>query len=134
MNLSRKNKLSDRFNCKPSQNKDFGSKSPAKTKRDKKAEPSFNPPRLLTGSSTRILKYVEDLKRGFNAEVGPKDYFEIASIINQVSHPQFSVTPIRCSKPKIFFKVTSYRWDEPSESAINFLYVLNGLLLDKIAI
>jgi hypothetical protein len=53
---------------KPSQNKDFGSRSPAKTKRDKKAEPSFNPPRLLTGSSTRILKYVEDLKRGSNAE------------------------------------------------------------------
>jgi hypothetical protein len=26
-----------------------------------------------------ILKYVEDLKRGSNAEVGPKDYFEIAS-------------------------------------------------------
>ena len=25
-----------------------------------------------------ILKYVEDLKRGSNAEVGPKDYFEIA--------------------------------------------------------
>jgi hypothetical protein len=33
----------------------------------------------LTGSSTRILKYVEDLKRGFNVEVGAKDYFEIAS-------------------------------------------------------
>jgi hypothetical protein len=28
---------------KPSQNKDFGSKSPAKTQQDKKAEPSFNP-------------------------------------------------------------------------------------------
>jgi hypothetical protein len=26
-----------------------------------------------------ILKYVEDLKEGSNAEVGPKDYFEIAS-------------------------------------------------------
>jgi len=25
--------------------------------------------------------YCEDLKRGINAEVGPKDYFEIASII-----------------------------------------------------
>jgi hypothetical protein len=35
---------------------------PPKTQRDKKAEPSFSPPRLLTGSSTRILKYVEDLK------------------------------------------------------------------------
>ena len=30
-------------NYKPSQNKDFGSRSPAKTQRDKKAEPSFNP-------------------------------------------------------------------------------------------
>ncbi|PLX52584.1 MAG: hypothetical protein C0611_07805, partial [Desulfobacteraceae bacterium] len=50
-----------------------------KTQRDKKAEASFNPPRLLTGSSTGILKYVEDLRRGSNAEVGPKDYFEIAS-------------------------------------------------------
>jgi hypothetical protein len=69
----------ERFNKKPSQNKDFGSRSPAKTQRDKKAGASFNPPRLLTGSSTRILKYVEDLKRGPNAEVGPKDYFEIAS-------------------------------------------------------
>jgi hypothetical protein len=28
---------------KPSQNKDFGSRSPAKTQRDKKAGPSFNP-------------------------------------------------------------------------------------------
>jgi hypothetical protein len=26
-----------------------------------------------------ILKYVEDLKRGPNAEIGPKDIFEIAS-------------------------------------------------------
>ena len=58
-------------NQKPSQNKDFGSRSPAKTQRDKKAGPSFNPPRLLTGSSTRILKYVEDLKRGSNAEACP---------------------------------------------------------------
>ena len=65
---------------KPSQNKDFGSRSPAKTQRDKKAEPSFNPPRLLGGIFDRhTLKYVEDLKRGSNAEVGPKDYFEIAS-------------------------------------------------------
>ena len=54
-------------NLKPSHNKDFGSRSPAKIQRDKKAEPNFNPPRLLTGSSTRILKYVEDLKRDSNA-------------------------------------------------------------------
>jgi hypothetical protein len=26
-----------------------------------------------------ILKYVEDLKRGPNTEIGPKDFFEIAS-------------------------------------------------------
>ena len=38
-------------------------------------------PVKIPGSSTRILKYVEDLKRGSNAEVGPKDYFEIASKI-----------------------------------------------------
>jgi hypothetical protein len=37
------------------------------------------PPRLLTGSSTRILKYSEELKRGPNAEIGPKDIFEMAS-------------------------------------------------------
>ena len=37
----------------------------------------------MTGSSTRILRYVEDLKRGSNAEVGPKDYFEIASNLFQ---------------------------------------------------
>ena len=29
-----------------------------------------------------ILKYVEDLQRGPNAEVGPIDIFEIASIIS----------------------------------------------------
>jgi hypothetical protein len=27
-----------------------------------------------------ILKYSEDLKRGHNTEIGPKDFFEIASI------------------------------------------------------
>jgi hypothetical protein len=54
-----------------------------------KAEPSFNPPRLLTGFSTRILKYVEDLKRGFNADVGPKDYFEIASNIRERIQQKF---------------------------------------------
>jgi len=48
---------------KPSQNKDFGSRS--------------RRGRVLTRRHT--LKYVEDLKRGSNAEVGPKDYFEIAS-------------------------------------------------------
>jgi hypothetical protein len=30
-----------------------------------------------------ILKYVEDLKRGPNTEVGPKDFFEIASKLLQ---------------------------------------------------
>ena len=63
-----------------SQNKDFGSSSPAENRRDKNAEPSFDHPRMLTGSLTRILKYVEDLKGGSNAEIGPKDHFKIASI------------------------------------------------------
>ncbi len=36
-------------------------------------------PVCWTGSSTGILKSVEDLKRDANAEVGPKDYFEMAS-------------------------------------------------------
>jgi hypothetical protein len=54
-----------------SQNKDFGSSSPAENRRGKNAEPSFNPSRLLTGSSIRILEYVEDLKRGSNAETCP---------------------------------------------------------------
>jgi hypothetical protein len=44
-----------------------------------KAGPRFNPPRLLTGSSTRILKYSGELKLGPNTEVGPKDFFEMAS-------------------------------------------------------
>jgi hypothetical protein len=34
---------------------------------------------MLTGSSTRILKYVEDLIRGLNADIGRKDFFETAS-------------------------------------------------------
>jgi hypothetical protein len=59
------------LNYMSSQDKDFGSRSSAKTQRDKQAEPSFNPSRLLTGSSTRILKYVEELKRGTNAEACP---------------------------------------------------------------
>jgi hypothetical protein len=37
------------------------------------------PAPLLTGSSTRILKYSEELKRGPNTEIGPKDIFEMAS-------------------------------------------------------
>jgi hypothetical protein len=47
-------------------------------RRDKNAMPRINPPRLLTGSSTRILWYVEDLRRGVNADIGRKDFFEIA--------------------------------------------------------
>jgi hypothetical protein len=58
---------------------DFGSSSPAKDQRDKNAGPRFNPPRLMAGSSTRILKYVEDLKHGPNKEIGTKGFFEIAS-------------------------------------------------------
>jgi hypothetical protein len=36
-----------------------------------KARPRTNPPRQLAGSSTRILKYVEDLSRGLNADTCP---------------------------------------------------------------
>ena len=39
-----------------------------------------NPSRLLTGFSTRILKYVDDLIRGLNADIGRKDFFEMTSI------------------------------------------------------
>jgi hypothetical protein len=34
--------------------------------------------------SAVILKYVEDLKRGLNAEIGPKDILEIASKVKGV--------------------------------------------------
>ncbi|PLX53554.1 MAG: hypothetical protein C0611_04565, partial [Desulfobacteraceae bacterium] len=40
-----------------------------------------------------ILKYVEDLKRGSNAEVGPKDYFEIASKNFASPYPGIIVPP-----------------------------------------
>ena len=50
-----------------------------------KAGARFNPPRLLTGSSTRIPKYSEELKRGPNAEIGPKDFFEMASTFIHVA-------------------------------------------------
>jgi hypothetical protein len=40
-----------------------------------KTRPRFNPPRIVTGSSTRILKYSEKLKRGLNPEIGPKNFF-----------------------------------------------------------
>jgi hypothetical protein len=69
---------------------EFWLKFPRETQRDKKAGPSFNPPRLLTGSSTRILKYVEELKRGPTQRlvrlwrVGTKGFFEIASILIMV--------------------------------------------------
>jgi hypothetical protein len=33
----------------------------------------------LAGSSTRILRYVEDLSRGLNADIGRKDHFAVAS-------------------------------------------------------
>jgi hypothetical protein len=38
---------------------------------DKKAGPRFNPPRLVTGSSTHILQHSGELKRGPNAETCP---------------------------------------------------------------
>ncbi len=47
---------------KPSQKKDFG-----QTSRGAKLQPA------------EILRYFEELKRGTNKEIGPKDFFEIAS-------------------------------------------------------
>ena len=38
-----------------------------------------------------ILKYVEDLKRGPNAEIGPKDFFEIASKPLQQTVPKNTI-------------------------------------------
>jgi hypothetical protein len=40
--------------------------------------PRFNPPRL-SGSSTRMLKYVDDLRRGLNADIARKDFFMATS-------------------------------------------------------
>ena len=57
----------------------FQWRSPTKDPRDKKARPRINPPRLLTGSSTCILKYVEDLRRGLNANIRRKGFFEMVS-------------------------------------------------------
>ena len=37
-----------------------------------------------------ILKYVEDLKRGPNTEIGEKDLFEIASKQNLLTQPPFT--------------------------------------------
>ena len=49
-----------------------------------------DPPLKPSGIKTRsrvlpagILKYVEDLKRGSNTEVGPKDYFESLEAIKR---------------------------------------------------
>jgi hypothetical protein len=38
---------------------------------------------FLTGG---ILLYVEDLKRGTNKDIGPKDIFEMASMLNAGVH------------------------------------------------
>jgi len=56
-----------------SQNKDFGSKS-----RRSHVSTRRRPQEVPSGC---ILKYVEDLKRGPNTEIGPKDYFEIGDNI-----------------------------------------------------
>jgi hypothetical protein len=42
-------------------------------------EAEDQPAPSATGSSTRILRYVEDLRRGLNADIGRKDFFEMAS-------------------------------------------------------
>ena len=66
------------------------------------------PPRLLTGSSTRILKYSEELKRGPNTEIGPKDFFETASNkregLNAVGH--FSYPVLR----RMLVPILSFVW------------------------
>jgi hypothetical protein len=49
------------------------------------------PPRLLTGSSTRILKYSEELKLEPNTEIGPKDFFEVAYSKNMLMETTKSV-------------------------------------------
>src|SRR5210317_1098643 len=61
---------------------------PLKTSGIKKRGRVLTRPVCWTGSSTGILKYVEDLKRGANAEVGPKDYFEMASNMNGLGAPK----------------------------------------------
>ena len=39
-----------------------------------------------------MLYYVEDLKRGFNADIGQKDFFEMASkFLVEKTHESFSV-------------------------------------------
>ena len=67
---------------------------PLKTSGIKKRGRVLTRPVCWTGSSTGILKYVEDLKRGTNAEVGPKDYFEIASNNKVPFTPEFGLNSL----------------------------------------
>jgi hypothetical protein len=56
---------------KPSQKKDFGSPQRERDLRQVQGGPEIQP--------TGIPKYSEELKQGTNAEIGAKNYFEIAS-------------------------------------------------------
>jgi len=72
----------------------------------------FNPSRLLTGSSTRILKYSEELKRGPNTEIETKIIFEMTSIMIIDFHTHIFPKPIRENRETYF----------PSEPAFKLLY------------
>jgi hypothetical protein len=62
----------------------------------------------MTGSSTRILKYVEDLIRELNADIGRKDFFEMASI--------FSFPYITFSSPVMPFYSNTEAKNVPEEN------------------
>ena len=47
-------------------------------------EAEDQPAPSATGSSRRIRKYVEDLRRGPNADIGRKDIFEMASNLKNI--------------------------------------------------
>jgi predicted TIM-barrel fold metal-dependent hydrolase len=72
----------------------------------------FNPPRLLTGSSTRILKYSEELKRGPNTEIETKIIFEMTSSMIIDFHTHIFPNAIRENRENYF----------PSEPAFKLLY------------
>ena len=65
-----------------SQNKDSGSPQKARDLRQNQGGAKFQP--------AGILKYVEDLKRGPNTEIGPKDYFEMG--YNDICRPVIALT------------------------------------------
>jgi hypothetical protein len=66
---------------------------PLKTSGIKKRGRVLTRPGKIPGQAA-IRKYVEDLKRGANAEVGPKDYFEIASNNKVPFAPEFGLNSL----------------------------------------